>query len=195
MSHVSSFGSVGFVLVCVNLPTWTSHTMIPSPKLHWSDDPTSVHEIDSDNNHSAQNDTGYKCTSHPIPSEIWNSAAITPAPQSLARYRISVLVRRHRVITKDTSGKPAQDNTGYKCTSHPIPSENWNSAAITPAPQFLARNSLARVRISAAITPAPRPLARYRNSVLVRRHRIVLTQSSVQKEAPKTIAYQDPSCL
>ena len=141
MSHVSSFGSVGFVLVCINLPTWTSHTMIPSPKLQWSDNPTSVHEIDSDDNHSAQNETG------------------------------------------------------YKCTSHPIPSKNWNSTAITPAPQFLARKSLARVRNSAAITPAPRPLARYRNSVLVRRHRIVLTQSSVQKEAPKTIAYQDPSCL
>ena len=140
MSHVSSFGSIGFVLVCVNLPTWTSHTMIPSPKLHWSDDPTSVHEIDSDDNHSAQNDTGYK----PL---------------------------------------------------HPIPSQNWNSAAITPAPQFLARKSLARVRNSAAITPAPRPRTRYWNSVPVRRHRIVLTQSSVQKEAPKTIAYQDPSCL
>ena len=31
MSHVSSFGSVGFVLVCVHLLTWASHIMLPFP--------------------------------------------------------------------------------------------------------------------------------------------------------------------
>ena len=36
MSRVSSFGIVGFFLVCAYLQTWTSHIILPFPNLHWS---------------------------------------------------------------------------------------------------------------------------------------------------------------
>ena len=39
MSRGSSFGSVGFFLVCAYLQTWASHIMLPSPNLHWSTEP------------------------------------------------------------------------------------------------------------------------------------------------------------
>ena len=75
MSHVSSFGSVGFFLVCAYLQTWTSHIILPFPNLHWS--------TESNNNHT-------------------DSIIAKPAQTG---YTLPSAVQRHRQVIKKTYNK------------------------------------------------------------------------------------------
>ena len=52
MSHVSSFGSVGFVLVCLHLLPVTSHIMTPSPTHIGFSGSLPVQEIQGNPEHS-----------------------------------------------------------------------------------------------------------------------------------------------